>query len=643
MRAIIGGIVNRDGGPIDRRELDLFAARARLPWGGKPRIQWGEGFGLVWIPTLPVDEPAAFGAAADADRFGRSHRFAVVVDGTLDNRSELARELGLPAEDAAPGSEPRLIAAACERWGADCPGHLIGELAFLAWDRHERRLLAARDPFGLRELFFADTGNEVRIASQCCMILHRPALSDIDEEYVADYLASQEPWGSATPFKGIRRLESGHLLTVAPDRLESRGFWEPGRPLLRYRDPAEYVEHFRVLFQEAVERSLATGGRVWADLSGGLDSSSIVCVAQEVLRGDPAAARDFATVTHVWDETPQCDERELAGTVVEKYGLVNHQVRGDDLFFDGAYEEALFRNEPHFGLFCQPMIRAITELLHTSGVAVLMSGTRAEAVVLDNTMPPVHLVDLARQLRMVTLARELIRWQRGTHKPLANLILTSVLKPLLGGQRFHRSLGDRGNLEPWVDKGFARRMRLQERAATPLGGQQFHGFAQKYQYDLLKRTEQAMARGLLEWSCEVRHPFLYRPLVELTLAIPWEQKMAPREAKQLLRRSLAGTLPEQIRTRRDGAGPGAAMYKAFAKRWGLIEPVVRSSLLVSMGYLDGAQLSRAAELARFGSISSWANFLNCLAFEFWLRATTGAGEESDAERLPMAGGRSPAT
>ena len=81
-------------------------------------------------------------------------------------------------------------------------------------------------------------GRQVRIASQCCMILDRPALSDLDEEYVADYLASQEPGGPATPFKGIRRLQSGHRLTVATDRLDTRRFWEPGRPLLRYRDDA---------------------------------------------------------------------------------------------------------------------------------------------------------------------------------------------------------------------------------------------------------------------------------------------------------------------------------------------------------------------------------------------------------------------
>jgi asparagine synthase (glutamine-hydrolysing) len=125
------------------------------------------------------------------------------------------------------------------------------------------------------------------------------------------------------------------------------------------------------------------------------------------------------------------------------------------------------------------------------------------------------------------------------------------------------------------------------------------------------RTEGLATRGSLEWTCEVRHPFIYRPLVELALAIPWEQKHSPRGSKPLLRRAMTGLLPEPVRTRRTRAG--------------LIEPVVRSSRLVSMGILDGARLHQAAQLVRFGAAESFADFLSCLSFEVWLRSVTGEG------------------
>ena len=633
MRAAVGAILNREGGPVGSQELEALASRADLPWGGGPRLYPGEGCGLLWIPASPSATLPPPGGAAVPFGIPAAGRFTVVVDGTLDNRADLARQLGLPPAAAALGSEPLLIAAACERWGAECPMQLIGEIAFLAWDRRERRLLAARDAAGSRELFFADSGRQLRFASQSSMIRDRPTLSDLDEEYVADLLASADLWGPATPFKSVRRLEIGHRLEVADGRLETRRYWAPAdRPLLRYRTDGEYGEHFLAVFREAVGHCLATGGRVWSDLSGGLDSSAIVCIAAELLDGDPERRGNFATLTHVWQDSPQCDERELAQTVVDKVRLPNHQVWCDDLFFDGAEEECLCRNDPHQGLFIHPMSRVIAELLRSSGVAVLLCGMRAEAVVLPETIRPLHLADLARSLRLGRLARELWQWQRATHQPLANLLLACVARPLFGRRRYDRPRTEEG-LDPWVDKAFARRLQLATRAARKtLTDKRFRAVAQQQQYEMLLRTEQMMHRGLLEWSCEIRHPFLYRPLVELGLAMPWQQMISPGRGKLLLRRGLAGRLPEAIRNRRGGAGPGAAMYKAFARRWPAIEPVVASSLLVELGYVDRKELHAAADMVRFGTSKRFVNFLTCLAFEVWLRTVTGEGQAVAAGR-----------
>ena len=363
-----------------------------------------------------------------------------------------------------------------------------------------------------------------------------------------------------------------------------------------------------------MNRCLGTGGTVWAELSGGLDSSSIVALAQ---------APGFATMTFVWEDTPQSDERPWAEAVIEKYGLINHQVVCDDLFFDGAAEEARHRNEPHFGILCHPMIRAESELLRARGVDVLLSGARAESVVLGDWASPLHLADMVRSLRLGAFAKELLRWQKGAHRPLANLLLEFVLRPLLGRRSYLRSSEDAGALSPWIDAAFAHRMKLRERTRKARADKAFHSIAQQLQYEQLARSEQMISRGFVEWSCEIRHPFLYRPLVELALSIPWEQKVSPWEAKPLLRRALGDRLPDQVRNRRGGAGPGPSMYKAFAKRWGAIEPLVRSSRLVSMGFIDSAEFTRAAELVRFGAAHQFVAFLSCLAFEYWLRTVTG--------------------
>jgi len=625
VRAAIGAIISCDGKPVELCELKLLAARARLPWGGSPQFFLGEGAGLLSIPAFPVAAHlTASVPPAEAGYLGEEPgRYVVVVDGTIDNRAELARKLGLPPLASTPEATSRLIATTYERWGANCAAHLHGEFAFLLWDRRERRLLAARDALGLRELFTRDLGRESLIASQLQMLLESPGLSGVDEEFVADFLSCRAYCGPGTPFKSVRRLQAGHWLSLSSSRSDTQRFWSPPsepESSAGHRSDGEIEEHFLSVFREAVDRCLGTGGRVWAELSGGLDSSSITALAHEILKNEPGRARDFATVTSVFDHTPQSDERSWSEAVVERYELTNHKLVCDDLFFDGAGEESRHRNEPHFGILGHPMSRAESELLRASGVEVLLSGARAEAVVLGDWASPLHLADLLRGLCLRDFARELMHWQRATHRPIVNLLLAFALQPLLSRRRYLRSQADTGALDPWVDKEFARRMKLLERARKALAEKRFHSIAQQSQFEQLVRSEQMINRGFIEWSCEIRHPFLYLPLVELALSIPWKQKVSPQEAKPLLRRSLAGRLPERVITRRGGAGPGPAMYKAFAKRWAAIEPVVSSSLLVSMGFVDATEFKRAAELVRFGAAYKFPSFLSCLAFEYWLRA-----------------------
>src|SRR5436305_128955 len=359
MRAVIAAIVSLDGAPVDPSELELFASRAQLPRGGRPRLAVRQGAGLLWIPAHP-----AAGGQIGSELGGPPHGgkppvqggCEVVVDGTLDNRVELARELGLPAV-AAPGAEADLIAAAYERWAMDCPAHLVGELAFLLWDPSRLRLLAASDAFGMRELYYAVVDRQVRIASQLQMILPRPSLSDLDEEYAADYFVSSVSCRPSTPFKAVRRLQAGHLMIVAAGRLAAHRWWSPDPPSLPGDcDEEEVVNRFRTVLAEAVERCL-DGRRAWAELSGGLDSSSIVCLAHEILRRDPARASELATVRYVWKDTPQSDEREFQEPVIEKYGLINHRICCDDLFFDAAPEESRNRSQPEPGGLFQPVTR----------------------------------------------------------------------------------------------------------------------------------------------------------------------------------------------------------------------------------------------------------------------------------------------
>ena len=620
MRAVVAALVTLDGGPPAPGQLERLAASARLPRGGAPQLFRGQGVGLLSIPAHPAPSPAGAGAPPGAAGPPEPEPACqVVVDGTLDNRAQLARELALPPHLAAPAAAPRLIAAAYRRWGNDCASHLVGELAFLLWDPAGRKLLAAGDPFGMRELYQAADGRQLRIASQLQMVVDRPGLADLDDEYFADFLLRSGDCRPATPFKSVQRLPGGYRLTVAAGRVAITRWWQPAPPAL---DAAcgeeETAERFRALLAEAVERCLHSGGRAWAELSGGLDSSAIVSLAHEILARDPATAAGFATVSHVWKDTPQSDERRFQEPMIESFRLVNHRIGSDDLFFDGADEECRYRSQPDFGILFHGVLRAESDLLRAGAAEVLLSGMRAEPVVLEEATPPVHLADALRSLRLPRFSRELMRWQRATRLPLANLLVAFALRPLLGGRRMQRWPRD-AVLSPLLDKGFAARLGLRRRAREAQADARFPSIAQQLHYELLVRSEGLANRGSLEWSCELRYPFAYRPLVELALAIPWEHKLSPDTSKPLLRRAMAGRLPPAVLARQDKAGPGPAACKAFARRWGVIEPLLRTSPLVRAGILDAAALRHAAELIRFGAAPRFVDLFRCLACDIWLR------------------------
>lgn len=619
MRAVIAAILEEGQKPIESEQIEAFVARAKLLRDEPPQITKAGPVVLIRCPIRP-SEPSPI---------ARESGVVVILDGTVDNRIELARELELSGSARDVTSE-RVIAAAYERWGEDAPARLIGELAFLLWDPRRRRLLAARDALGMRQLFFHPPSpgrGRMYFSSQLQMLQGSFHLSDLDQEYVADFLVDQVHVGPRTAFRSVRRLEAGSWLSLWEGKLEICRYWRPVEKLPhKYADPKESAEHFREVFREAVRRCLGTGGRAWAELSGGLDSSSIVCMAQEILQEEPQLAPDFGTVSFVWEETPQSDERRWIQPVVEKYGVVNDQLVCDDHFFDGALEAARYRSDPHFGLLCHPMYRKEERHLRSLGVDTLLSGSRAEAVVLAEGTPPVHLADLLRSGHFGTFFRTLSYWQTGTHKPLVNLAYSFGLRPLLRRDLYIRSIEDRGIVDPWIREDFARCFELRDRARKSILRPRFRSRAQGFQAEGLLRSEQMVVRGALEWSFEIRHPFMYLPLVELALQIPWEQKVEPALPKPLLRRALGEILPERVRQRRGALGPGPSAYKAYARRWAQIEPVVRSPVLASLGLVDQEKFYRAAEMIRFGASPKFGAFTTCLGLEYWLRATVGEDE-----------------
>ncbi|MEM9598305.1 MAG: asparagine synthase-related protein, partial [Acidobacteriota bacterium] len=605
-------LLDLDGGSVeadDARRL-LGRGRTRGPQNGGSFVGAGAA-GAHHTAALSVElAPSPEGAAGNDGGWA-------MLDGVLDNRRQLARLLG-SAEP--PSSDAGWVLEAYRRWGDDFASHLVGEFAAVVWDRRRRRLLAVRDPFGVRQLFYRRRGRRLEIASQTWQLADPGAGFDaIDPEFLADFLACQISVGDSTPFLGVRRLPAGHTLIADGGTVRiSPHYRLPDDLDTGCRTAEDYAERFRDLFGEAVGHALETPGRVWSELSGGLDSSAIVSMVGHLRERGPDPAPGFGAITLAWPQTQISDETAWARLVAEPLGIEHRVLPCDDAFFDDAQDGALSRSEPHFGILCTPMHRRQAEVLEQGGVDVLLSGARAEGVVLDD-FAPLHLADLLRTGRWLRLGRELKAWQRRSREPFLNLFYWSCLRPLLAPGTLDEDVEIRQRIPEWIEPAFASRLNLGDRLG-PRQPRRYRSIAQQSQFERLQRSEQMLHRGHMELSVETRYPFLYRPLVEHCFATPWEIKHRPGWHKALVRDGLRGILPEQIVRRQQWASPTAAAFKSLRRCYPGLRRLADDLWLAKLGAVEPHAFRRALEQARHGACLSFVALTSTLACEYWLRA-----------------------
>ena len=608
----IGGIHVLDGGPVERRVVLRMNDAARILVSSRRSYWIGDSIGLT-CTAAPAD--AVSPAVAQSSNRDRARR-VLVFDGRIDNRRELIADLSGRGVDASMG-DAELTLAAYEAWGDACASRLIGDFAFGLWDGGARRLVCARDPLGVRPLYVLARHDLVGFATQLRQLLAAcPQTPSIDLEYVADRMALSvdRPSSGRTPYRGVSRLEPGHRLVAENGRVRIERYWEwRGRGESRRRGDRDWVDQFRDTFFDAVASRTSGADGVWSDLSGGLDSSSIVSVAARQRRRSRLSA-----VTVVFGESTLSDEREWAAAVAQADEVDRHDVDGDVHHpFSRLREAVQYWEEPHsaaafFGVHAQ-----YPPLLAGSGVPVLLSGIGAEAVVLSKHQEPVHLSDLLRRARLVRLWREVNQWQRVLKMPLSNLVSRYCLRPLLGRSRI--SYGHSPATHDWIERGFAGAWSLEERArygSMPRGGR---GAAGQWHIERIGWITGFLLRGYLEKACDIRYPFLHRPLVELALAMPWSLKAVPGEPKAILRRAMKGILPEPVRCRTQNVSTGHAAYSGLRKEWPVLDQLVESSMLVDLGVVDRERLRTAMHLARQGHAPNLGGLLSTLTLDAWLQ------------------------
>jgi len=207
----------------------------------------------------------------------------VVHNGEIYNFVELRSQLTDLGHEFKTNSDTEVLVHGYEAWGLDLLSRLDGMFAFAIWDSVRRRLILARDLFGIKPLHYTCDGSTIRFASEIKAILQDPRVArDVDFQALHFFMNLRYVPGEITLFKGIRRLLPGHFLDFEDGKIRLARYAEI--PLLDEtdRDEAYYAEGIRHYLAEAVRKQMVSDVPVGVYLSGGLDSSSLVAMMSEV-------------------------------------------------------------------------------------------------------------------------------------------------------------------------------------------------------------------------------------------------------------------------------------------------------------------------------------------------------------------------
>ncbi|MEO1084986.1 MAG: asparagine synthase-related protein, partial [Acidobacteriota bacterium] len=445
---------------------------------------------------------------------------------------------------------------------------------------------------------------------------------DLNPRFLADFFIAGKSTPSATPFRSISNLPAGQLLISDPSGRRTMPTWQlKDGPKLFYSDHQDYVDHFRDLLRRGVRATMPSDGDVWCDLSGGLDSSSITALTAEELGN--ASRERLSALSVVFEETTGSDESRWAREVAATSTLKRHlEVSGDQhRAFQDLAEGAAYWDVPSLEIMSYSLHRTLSRSLQDGGARALLKGLGAEFVIFGEAIPPFHMADHLRRFELSRLRRELKTWQKATRKPYASLLFQHAIRPLLMPSSI--TIRPYNGVPDWIDRGFAKRMEIDRRADRAWFGRRFRSVPDQWQYEQLRRLPTSLHPGCFHKTCAIGMPFLYRPLVELSLRIPWEHKVRVGTNKILLREAMAGILPERVRTRTQPVTGTPAIYRAMRDHWPALRARIEKGRLAELGLADTGRLLAAANQARHGGTDFLAGVLRPIVLDAWLDARLG--------------------
>ncbi|MGE0825498.1 MAG: asparagine synthase (glutamine-hydrolyzing) [Candidatus Binatia bacterium] len=554
----------------------------------------------------------------------------LIFNGEIYNYLELRTELAGYGHHFHSDTDTEVILTAYQQWGGDCLARLNGMWALALWDNQRRQLFCARDRFGIKPFYYFWNTETFAFASEIKALLHLPGIPRLPHDpLIYDYLyRGNLDHTDETCFAGIKQLLPARALVLHDKQLTLRRYWsvnpqpreEPGT------DDTSSVKTFYNLFEDAVRLHLRSDVAIGTCLSGGLDSSAIVGVANKLLFGDhvlpPRLVGEQQKTFSSCFTDERFDERKYIEQVLAATGAEPNYTFPDGAQLPEVLPELIWhQDEPFVSTSIYAQWRVMAKAAER-GVKVLLDGQGGDELVAGYPECFAYSWKSAlQQGRICHFLKEATAYHRLYGAPLtrmalrlARLYAPSSLVALVDRERHEARLG--------LCPDFLQHYR--HRRIELFSGQYHDPFADhlyllltRYRLPALLHYED---RNSMAHSIEARVPFLDYRLVEFVFALPGELKIKGGLTKAILRDALRNIVPEPVRLRTDKMGfvtPERLWLANELHDW--VQDIVHSARFRTRGYFQFRQIVKALDAHAAGKRDLPSPVWRWINLELWLR------------------------
>ncbi|MBX2930429.1 MAG: asparagine synthase (glutamine-hydrolyzing) [Chitinophagaceae bacterium] len=498
-----------------------------------------------------------------------NNQYTIVFNGEIYNYIELKNELIKKGYTFSTNSDTEVLLALYDCYQEKCLPYIDGMFAFAIWNEQERKIFIARDRFGEKPLYYYHDKEQFIFASEMKALWSVGIEKQINHRLLLAYLSagfvSNPSNASETFYTNIKKLPAAHALIFKVDKndLFVYKYWQPEINTSKYAswNEEKIADHFYALLIQSVQRRLRSDVAIGTCLSGGLDSSSIVAIINEIsTKNNHQQPKTFSAVFPDFEK----DETKFIQLVKNEFNVENFTKTPTAQDFLDDFEKLIYHQEEPFQSSSIYVQYKIYELAKKHNVTVLLDGQGADEMLAGYTKYyHWYWQELLRKFRFTTLINEIDATKKNYHQVEWNYknYLAAFL-PNLASKKLSSTLQKQINNHPFLAADFIHssfdKSIIEKPVVKQLNDILHYNTFQFGLEDLLRYADRnSMAHGR-----EVRLPFLQYELVEFIFSLPAKYKIQNGFTKHILRQSMIDKLPSKIVWRKDKIG-----YEPPQQQW----------------------------------------------------------------------------